>query len=601
MKEELEPQLGRVYLAGTESDLEKGKIKVGITGRDPLVRTKEGNVTTLSEDYNLLYQSEEIPYKLAGATENHMLSTFERVYTEKGRWKEFIKATLPEAVAEINRFIKANGEVPPKPKKLRPRDHQQECIDAVVGTAWQNSKASIVMPTASGKTLTSLWISEKLEAQTVLFLTPSLQLIRQTKDAWEEQGKDFVWMAVCSANDIEDRETAIEMGGGMVSTNPADIDGFLRHMTGKRVVFSTYQSLPSVLAVGHDFDLAICDEAHRTAGVSKGEESLFQQIHTDRFSAKFTLFQTATPKTFKEDLLDKVNAEEETLAFDMHNELLYGPIVYELTLGKAIELGLLCDYRILAVGVTDPEVAQHLTERTYVGDGISADEAAAPYAIQKVMDMVGCTHTISFHSRLSLAENTAKELLKAGVHADIIKGTHSTKKRAKAFKNFMKKARSVMTNAFALQEGIDIKKVDSIFFASPKASTISIIQAMGRALRLDPDNPEKIATIVVPVYTSGNPQDEVEETAFKGLYQLVSTVCEADHRVRAYVEGLTEGKGARGEQEPIDYIKLADFERLDFVDFTKKLRDAFILKTLKKRVYYSFDEGLERYKKAMGL
>ena len=66
---------------------------------------------------------------------------------------------------------------------------------------------------------------------------------------------------------------------------------------------------------------------------------------------------------------------------------------------------------------------------------------------------------------------------------ETVKGTMSTKNREKAFERFKKKPKAVLTNAFALQE-IDIKKVDSIF-SSPKSSTISIVQAIGRALRLD--------------------------------------------------------------------------------------------------------------------
>ena len=58
---------------------------------------------------------------------------------------------------------------------------------------------------------------------------------------------------------------------------------------------------------------------------------------------------------------------------------------------------------------------------------------------------------------------TAKELNKIGVYSETIKGTMSTKNREKAFERFKKKPRAVLTNAFALQEGIDIKKVDSVF------------------------------------------------------------------------------------------------------------------------------------------
>ena len=579
-------EIGSVYLASTESELKRGWIKCGMTTRDSKTRISEGNVASVREKYEMLY-TKETEYFIE--LEKHMHGKFENQ-------KEWIKTTLPEAVAEINRFIKSKKSDAVTINKYNPKTHQQDAIDAVINESKLNDKVSIVMPTGSGKTLTSLWITEALKSETVLFLAPSLQLIRQTKDAWAEQARiDFVWMACCSAEDIDEREHALEMGGGMVSTNPADIDGFVRYMNGKKVIFSTYQSLPSVLACETEFDIVISDEAHRTAGVSKNELGLFNLVHSTKLKSKLRLFQTASPKVFKDDLLDIVESEDDVFAFDMNDEKLYGRIAYEMTLGEAIEKKLLCDYRIIAIGVKDEEVAAHLKNRTYVAKGISADEAAASVAISDVFQKIDVSHMISFHSRLALAEMTSDELNKLGIFSEIVKGTMSTINREKAFERFKKKSKSVLTNAFALQEGIDIKKVDSIFFSSPKSSTISIVQAIGRALRLDPDNPDKIAAIVVPIYATGDPNVEVKESIFKSLYQLVSSISAVDHRIRAYVDGFTEGKGERGESKPIDYIKLADFERLDFINFTEKLRNAFIYGTLSKK-RRTFEENLDLYK-----
>ena len=578
---------GEVYLASTESELKKGWIKCGMTTRNSTIRVKEGNVASVREKYEILYRIKTPFYK---ELEKHMHNTFENQ-------KEWIKVSYAKAYAEIHRFIKSKENSNNKTKKFySPREHQKNAIDAVVKESKKNDRASIVMPTGSGKTLTSLWITESLNAKVILFLAPSLQLIRQTKDAWIEQcQEDFLWMACCSATDIEDRDYAKEMSGGMVSTNPSDIDGFMRFTSGKKVFFSTYQSLPSVINSGVEFDIIISDEAHRTAGVSKNELGLFNLVHSKELKSKFRLFQTASPKVFKDDLLDIVESEDDVFSFDMNNEKLYGRIIYEMTLGEAIEKKMLCDFRIVAIGVNDKEVAEHLNKRTYVADGISADEAAASIAIHEVFNKIGTKHMISFHSRLSLAEMTSKELNKLGIFSETVKGTMSTKNREKAFERFKKKPRAVLTNAFALQEGIDIKKVDSVFFSSPKSSTISIIQAMGRALRLDPENPNKIATIVVPIYTVGDPNEDINDSSFKSLYQLISSVSEVDHRVRAYVQGFTEGKGERGESKPTDYIKLADFERLDFINFTEKLRNAFIFGTLRKK-RKTFEENLEEFK-----
>jgi predicted helicase len=577
---------GTVYLASTESELKNGWLKCGMTTRDPRIRILEGNVASVREKYQIQF-TKETPFYLE--LEKHMHNTYENQ-------KEWIKVTLPEAVAEINRFLNSKNTDHKKSKKFNPKIHQKNAIKAVVKESKKNDKVSIVMPTGSGKTLTSLWITEALKAETVLFLAPSLQLIRQTKDAWEDQARiDFLWMACCSASDIDERDYATEMGGGMVSTNPSDIDAFTRFINGKKVFFCTYQSLPSVLASKVKFDIVIADEAHRTAGMSKSDFGLFNLVHSKELVSKLRLFQTASPKVFKENLLEIVENEKDVFAFDMNDEKLYGKIVYEMTLGEAIGKKLLCDYRIIAVGVNDEEVAEHLNKRTYVAEGVSADEIAASIAIHEIFKTIGTTHMISFHSTLDNADMTSNELNKLGIYSETVKGTMSTRKREKAFDRFKKKLKAVLTNAFALQEGIDIKKVDSIFFSTPKSSTISIVQAIGRALRLDPDNPEKIAAIIVPVYTTGDPNEKINESIFKGLYQLVSSISEVDYRVRAHVKGFTEEKGERGESKRIDHIKLADFERLDFINFSERLRNAFVYGTLRKR-RLTFEEKIEKFK-----
>ena len=229
--------IGEVYLATTESEKNRGWIKCGMTTRNSIQRVKEGNVASVRERYEILYRIKTAYYR---ELEKHMHNTFENQ-------KEWIKVSYAEAYAEIHRFLRLKENPLPPSVKYLPRPHQKDAINAVLKETKINDKGSIVMPTGSGKTLTSLWITESLKANTVLFLAPSLQLIRQTKDAWIDQcNEDFLWLACCSATDIEDRDTAKEMSGGMVSTDPSEIDGFMRFTTGKKVFFSTYQSLPSV-------------------------------------------------------------------------------------------------------------------------------------------------------------------------------------------------------------------------------------------------------------------------------------------------------------------------------------------------------------------
>lgn len=151
--------IGSIYLASTESELKRGWIKCGMTTRDSKTRISEGNVASVRERYEMLYTKETEHFI---ELEKHMHNKFENQ-------KEWIKTSLPEAVAEINRFIRAKESNIVTVKKYNPKKHQQDAIDAVVKESKLNNKVSIVMPTGSGKTLTSLWITEALKSETVLF------------------------------------------------------------------------------------------------------------------------------------------------------------------------------------------------------------------------------------------------------------------------------------------------------------------------------------------------------------------------------------------------------------------------------------------------
>lgn len=79
-----------------------------------------------------------------------------------------------------------------------------------------------------------------------------------------------------------------------------------------KVVFSTYQSI-DVIYEGYkqcdfEFDLIICDEAHRTTGakISDKDESHFTKIHNNNFiKGRKRIYMTATPKVFSENIKKK--------------------------------------------------------------------------------------------------------------------------------------------------------------------------------------------------------------------------------------------------------------------------------------------------------
>ena len=161
--------------------------------------------------------------------------------------------------------------LPPK----RPRPHQRQAMNAVVKGFDRADRGQMIMACGTGKTLTALFITEKLAAERTLVLVPSLSLLAQTLREWTANTKaGFDFLPVCSDETVAEPDAVVANTSDLgfpVTTDPEEIATFLRRRSGPRVVFATYQSSPQIakafrLGRVPAFDLVIADEAHRCAG-----------------------------------------------------------------------------------------------------------------------------------------------------------------------------------------------------------------------------------------------------------------------------------------------------------------------------------------------
>jgi predicted helicase len=85
------------------------------------------------------------------------------------------------------------GEPPqPLPRK-KPRPHQAAAIKDVVRGFCRHERGQLIMACGTGKTLTALWIAEKLASRRTLVLVPSLSLISQTLIEWGRRTSPHKW------------------------------------------------------------------------------------------------------------------------------------------------------------------------------------------------------------------------------------------------------------------------------------------------------------------------------------------------------------------------------------------------------------------------
>lgn len=490
-------------------------------------------------------------------------------------------------------------------EKLSPKDFQIPIIKAAVDGLNTVDKGKIIAACATGKTLISLWISEKINAETVLFFAPNLSLIRQSIERWTENANiNFQYLAVCSdvtvSSEIEDDLflEAIDLDVP-VTTDVDSIIKFLVNVSGKRVIFSTYQSVECIIETirripGFAFDLAIYDEAHRTAG--KLDNGLFNLALKDsNIPVKKRLFMTATERLVKPWIKDKLEQEEITV-FSMDDESIYGPTFYKFTFGEAIKQKIISDYKIVVAGITNEDVKSLIQTNRYLNvhttsgeqiNGVSADTLFKAFLLGKAIKTTGMKKVVSFHSSVA----AAKEFVKIYTDFDCkfmsdqfgidkrtsaflhVNGGQATSERSQAFRIFQNSEFGLLSNVRCLTEGVDMPFIDGIMFADSKGSMIDIVQAVGRALRKPQNVSDKTAYIVIPVRF--NEDGSYVEDDFAPLHFVIQALRDQDDTLAEWIDeinlGVVKGKSGHALRRKTSKVKLLLPKNIDADKFADEL------------------------------
>ena len=139
----------------------------------------------------------------------------------------------------------------PPPKPAKPREHQREAIRDVVKGFTKSDRGQLIMACGTGKTLTSLFIKEKLDAERVLVLVPSLSLLKQTMQVWRVNARvPFEALPVCSDETVgrSEDDAAVATPASWVCPSPPippTSPAFLRRRSGPRVRVLDLPVLPA--------------------------------------------------------------------------------------------------------------------------------------------------------------------------------------------------------------------------------------------------------------------------------------------------------------------------------------------------------------------
>lgn len=481
------------------------------------------------------------------------------------------------------------------PKQLRP--HQVAALADVRAGLTEHDRGKLIMACGTGKTFTSLRIAEDIvgEGGTVLFLVPSIQLLSQSLREWmANRETDIRPFAVCSDVRVG-RKTSDDGDLSTIDlTEPATTDATTlaaRMATGRHaaprmnVVFATYQSIEVVAKaqaeLGMDaFDLVICDEAHRTTGVTitGGDESHFVKVHNNSYlRARKRLYMTATPRVFGDAVRRKADDASAVLA-DMGDETYYGPELHRLGFGEAVEADLLTDYKVLVLAVDNTYVAENFQNAMANSGEINLDDAAKLLGCWNgLVKNFGTDHTndqdpapmrraVAFAKDIKTSKQatasfpvmveralqdqaTTEPDLAAhtrieAAHVDGTMGIHERNTHLSWLKEEPPEGVCrILTNARCLSEGVDVPALDAVLFLTPRSSQVDVVQSVGRVMRKAPG--KKLGYIILPIVVAAGVSPEAalrDNDKYKVVWQVLQALRSHDERFHALVNQIELNK-----------------------------------------------------------
>lgn len=530
------------------------------------------------------------------------------VDTSDGNWTDRAEKALQGQAIPTNRIGLSDLEASPiiwsdfvrtgeirvsETKTLRP--HQEEALKAVRTGLEDADRGKLILACGTGKTLTSLRIAEDLVGTggTVLFMVPSLALMSQAVREWTNDAElPLRSFAVCSDAKVGKRQgrqdtadIAIHDLAYPATTNGRALaekmsDAAAEAMT---VVFATYQSI-QVISAAHEaglgaFDLIVCDEAHRTTGVTTGEEdeSNFVRIHSnDHVQGAKRLYMTATPRIYGEAARQRAKEQSLTLA-QMDDPATYGETLFERGFSWAVENELLTDYKVIVLAVDEGKVARSVQRRLETSDNdLALDDATKIVGCYKALTKTDLkidvgTDTGSMQRALIFCRDIKTSKIIEGEFAAVaeefraqnpeddltldcevrhVDGTFNAESRGRLL-DWLKADPGqdncrILTNARCLSEGVDVPALDGIMFLHPRKSQIDVVQSVGRVMRRSPR--KKMGYVILPVaIPAGTSPEEAlnDNERYRVVWQILNALRSHDERLDGDINkihlGQTEG------------------------------------------------------------
>ena len=493
---------------------------------------------------------------------------------------------------------------------------EQECSESG-GMPVGEARGRIILPCGTGKTRISLRIVEELTppGEVSIVLCPSIALVAQIRREYLQNAVVPIdALAVCSDQTagydpkkegsrdstadptVDNSNFSANEVKGRVTTDADEIADWMRQLPygdAIKVLIGTYQSSDKVsealLSAGVRARVLIADEAHRTAGLKRkrsaspkanAEEKRIRDFTVchdrERFPATYRVYQTATPRIYDGK---RTTGNPNWLVRSMDDETTFGVELYRKSYVEAVRNRWLSDYRIIALGINDPDAfeAANLLAKNTKSKGrrkLTTTDYLRGLAFALTMggatqgDDVDVKSCIAFMNTVDKSKNMAADL-----QTDTVKEwvagwlrDNAPDGNVRAVSDYSLEHLDASSNAAAREtakmrlasaesqnphgiinvgifgEGTDSPSLSAVAFLEQRKSPIDVVQAVGRAMRTAPD--KELGYIVCPILIPPTADPEKwlsnsdDDEGWQELGQILLALRSHDQRIEENLEDL---------------------------------------------------------------
>ena len=315
------------------------------------------------------------------------------------------------------------------------------------------------------------------------------------------------------------------------------------------------------------------------------DQSNFVKVHdNESIRGRKRLYMTATPRIYGETAKSKARDTQAILAsMDSHD--LYGEVLFHHGFARAVESGILTDYRVIVLVMDEGQVSAAVQKRLAdKNTELMLDDATKIVGCWKALSKTGLAGTaadgpepmrraLAFCRSINsskLVRNEFEQVVaefqaetgddeRNGVFCEVrhVDGTYNARERGQRLDWLKEDAGAsvcrILSNARCLTEGVDVPALDAILFLHPRNSQIDVVQAVGRVMRQAPG--KRMGYVILPVgVPPGVPADVAlaDNEKYRVVWQILNALRAHDESLDATINQGGLGQDVSGRIAIVD-------------------------------------------------